>query len=80
MSLMVFSVYDSKVGAYANPFYVRTRGEAVRSFSDACGDDNMPFKKHPADYILFFLGTFDESTGRLLGVEAPDRVIGADEM
>jgi len=80
MALLVFSVFDSKVGAYANPFFVRTRGEAVRSFSDASQDDSLPFKKHPADYQLYLVGSWDEVSGRLgAPANGPERVIGADE-
>jgi len=79
MSLLMFSVYDSKVGAYANPFFVRTRGEAVRSFADACQDDSLPFKKHPGDYVLYCVGSWDE-VGGVVESRGPERVIGADEM
>ncbi|QCS36309.1 nonstructural protein [Capybara microvirus Cap1_SP_228] len=81
MALLVFSVHDTKVGAYANPFFVRTRGEAVRSFSDACQDDSLPFKRHPGDYVLYLVGSWDETSGRIVGRETgPERVLGADEL
>lgn len=74
------SVFDSKVGAYAQPFYVATRGEAIRSFTDACKDDKLPFSRHPADYRLFALGEFDDSVGRLVSYDNPVPLIGADEI
>lgn len=78
MALLVMSVFDSKVGAFANPFCVRTKGEAHRSFEDACKDENLPFKKHPADFALFHIGSFDDNDGSLVPIR-PERVIGADE-
>ncbi|WNK13489.1 MAG: nonstructural protein [Microvirus sp.] len=75
----MFSVFDSKVGVYAQPFFVPSRGAAVRSFSDACVDDSLPFKKHPADYRLFYLGVYDDVAGSFEGV-IPEPVIGGDEI
>lgn len=80
MKLQVFSVFDSKVGAFATPFFVPTRGAAVRSFMDACRDETLPFKKHPGDYRLFHLGEFDDNAGLLAALSKPDPVMGADEI
>jgi len=79
MKTLLMSVFDSKVGAFSTPFSVKTRGEAIRSFTDACNDDKMPFKQHPADYRLFWIGQFDDETGALSGVP-PEPLIGADEL
>lgn len=77
--LQMYAVFDSKVGAYAAPFLARARGEAVRSFQIACQDDSLPFKKFPADYRLYFVGGWDDIAGRLIPLENPQPVIGADE-
>lgn len=76
--VLLFSVFDTKSGAYAAPFVSPSRGSAVRAFSDACGDDNLPFKKHPGDYRLFLLAEFDDNSGSILPIQ-PDPIIGADE-
>jgi len=80
MRWQVFSVFDSKVGAYANPFMVRTRGEAIRSFEDACRDEKLPFRAHPTDYRVFYLAEFDDNSGLYYPVSPPEPVIGADEI
>lgn len=77
--LQLYSVFDVKVGAFAAPFLARTKGEAVRSFQQACADDGLPFKRNPEDYSLFFVGGWDDDNGRLLPLDKPDRVIGASE-
>lgn len=69
--LRVYSVFDSKVGAYMSPFYVRSRGEAMRSFGDAVNDENHPFHKHPGDYTLFDLGEYDEGSGKFTNESTP---------
>ncbi|QCQ84585.1 nonstructural protein [Blackfly microvirus SF02] len=73
------SVFDSKVGAYTPPFCVKTQGEAIRSFTDACSDDKLPFAKHPGDYRLFLLASFDDISGVVTPCN-PVPLIGADEI
>lgn len=63
MKLKVFTVFDSKAELYLSPFYMRSRGEALRSFADTVKDSNSAFNKHPGDYTLFELGDYNESTG-----------------
>lgn len=60
--MRIFSVYDSKVEAYMTPFFMKSKGEAVRSFADAANDSSTYVSKHPGDYTLFDLGEFDEET------------------
>lgn len=61
MLLKIFTVYDSKTEAYLPPFFLRSTGEACRSFEEACNDPNHPFYKHSPDYTLFELGVFDDN-------------------
>lgn len=65
MLLKVYAVYDSKVEAYLNPFVMRSRGEALRGFESAVNDPQTSFCRHPADYTLFEIGEYDESSGLL---------------
>jgi len=62
MRLQVLSVYDSKMEAYLPPIFTRSKGEALRSFEQACSEQNGNFAKHSADFTLFFLGEFDDQT------------------
>jgi hypothetical protein len=64
--LKVFSVYDSKVEAYLQPFFLRSRGEAVRAFTDACRDPKTQFAQYPADFTLFEIADYDDVDGSLL--------------
>lgn len=61
--MKVFSVYDSKVEAYSPPLCAKAKGEALRQFSDLVNDGVSPISKHPADYTLFEIASFDELTG-----------------
>lgn len=80
MILEVYSVYDKAVEAFMQPFFVRAKGEAVRSFMSACTDGKSQFVSHPGDYTLFHIGTFDDASGIISVPQAgPVRVITALE-
>ncbi|QCQ84617.1 nonstructural protein [Blackfly microvirus SF02] len=79
MRMLLLSVFDSKVGAYMPLFACHTKGEAIRSFSDACHDDKLPFRAHPGDFRLYLLAEFDNQTGFISSI-TPEPLIGADEV
>ena len=65
MTHQMFSVYDSKAEAYLPPFQADTLGLAERMFQDTINDPRTPFHKHPEDYTLYHIGTFDSHTAQL---------------
>lgn len=67
----IFTVYDSKVGAYLPPFFMSARGEALRAFVDTISDDKSVISKHPEDYTLFELGEYDNLTAKFDMYETP---------
>jgi uncharacterized protein YozE (UPF0346 family) len=69
--MKVFAVFDTKVNAYLNPFLMRTRGEAIRGFAEAANDEKTTFAKHPDDFILFEIGTWDEYQGKYTNEASP---------
>lgn len=78
MKVHLYSVYDKAVIAFMPPFQVRARGEAVRSFIDACNDAKVPFGKNAGDYDLYYIGTFDDATGKYEnGENCPLQVMSA---
>lgn len=58
----IFSVYDSKAEAYMSPFFMVATGQAIRSFVDTATDAASQLGKHPEDFTLFELGTYDDLT------------------
>jgi len=61
--MFFYSIYDVATGAYMNPFLMPADGQAMRAFSDLATDKNHEVGKHPEDYSLFRLGTFDNNKG-----------------
>jgi len=62
----VIAVQDIKVGAFSKPVAVPTDGAGVRAFQDAVNDPSTEYNKHPEDYSIFNLGTFNDQTGELI--------------
>lgn len=64
--LKIFCVFDSVAGAYLQPFFMQSKGEALRGWIDVVNDPKTSFNKHPADYTLFELGEYDSLTGSIV--------------
>lgn len=70
--MLYFSVYDSKAECFKNPFPMRTKNEAIRAFSDVSNDQQTEIGKHPEDFTLFYLGSYDELTGKFCNESTPE--------
>ena len=75
----LFSIYDSKAESFSNPVYLNSTGLAVRTFSDSVQDPESQFAKHPADYTLFELGTYDDQTAEFKLLPTPKSLFIAIE-
>ena len=71
MMLKIYSVYDSKAEAYLQPFFMQSRGAAIRAFGDAVNDVNHVFAKHSGDYTLFEIGEFSDESASILSYATP---------
>lgn len=61
--LPMFTIFDTKALAYNTPFFAPTRGSAIRSCADLVSDMNTMVARHPADYVLYEIGTYDPANG-----------------
>lgn len=71
MKINVYSVFDVKAAVYANPFYMPNDAVAVRGFVGAVNSPESMLYKHPEDYMLYRLGTFDDSIGLMTAENPP---------
>lgn len=71
MILKVFSIYDEKAEAYMQPFFLPKTGMAIRTITNCVNDPKHQFCAHPADYTLFLLGEFDDSSGQYHEMKKP---------
>lgn len=63
--LNIYTVHDQASQTYIKPFMLITDRDAIEGFKYVCNDEETPYAKHPADYNLCNIGTFDEQTGIL---------------
>lgn len=74
MLMSVFCVYDSAISTWMNPLFCRNKGEMLRHFIDAVNDPQSKFAKHPTDYVLFELGTWNDDSCLFDLLKAPVRL------
>lgn len=75
MKLEVLSVHDRAINAFGRPFCVPAVGAAVRGFTDECKNPDSEIGKHPDDYSLYHLGSFDDSSGAFVLFPQPKFVL-----
>jgi hypothetical protein len=70
--LKAFAVLDTKASAFMAPVFMPTPGLMIRAFSDAVNNPQHDFNKHPGDYRLACIGSFDPDSGVLTGLDKPE--------
>jgi len=63
--LGLYAILDEKAQAFFNPTVAHQKAEAHRSFGDRIKDPNGNLYKHPSDFSLHYLGTFDPFSGQV---------------
>lgn len=77
MKMVVGAVLDKKVGAYLQPQFFRTKGEAQRAFMDAVAAENSHFAKHSEDFVFCCLGSYDDNDGTFECPKVPEILLSA---
>lgn len=67
----IYVIYDSAAEAYMSPWFIDKDQQAIREFGDVVRNPETPFAKHPDDYTLFKIGSYNEHTGKLTSLETP---------
>ena len=80
MKTGIFTVYDTKTAAYLPPFFMQTKPAAIRAITDCVNDPEHQFAKHPEDYILFYLGMFDDQNALYVMEQTPVSLAGCHEL
>lgn len=58
-----YSIYDNKSLTYHMPWYQPTHGAATRVLADLVGSTDTNVGRHPADYVLYMVGYWDDQKG-----------------
>lgn len=63
MILQVVALFDVKARAFAAPFVSTHLAIAARAFAEAANTPENQVCRHPEDFTLYHLGTFNDETG-----------------
>jgi hypothetical protein len=74
MKLNAYTIFDVASGVHMRPFFSQADGQAVRGFKDIATDAEHEVGKHPEDYTLYRIGSFNDQTGKIEG-EEPEKLI-----
>lgn len=77
MTQKIFSIRDSKGEIYGQPFFQKTAGEAERSFKSLVQDEKSMVSKYPEDFDLYYLGEYDDLTGKIKSLDTPSHICKA---
>lgn len=80
MMLKVYSIRDAKAEVFNMPFYKKTHGEAERDFTSLANDDKSSVFNFPEDYDLYYLGEYDDQSGKLVSLDTPQHIVKAVQL
>lgn len=63
MLLRAYTLHDSKALTYSPPFFQHNDALAIRMLTDLVADTNTAPGRHPADFRMYCVGTYDDLTG-----------------
>ncbi len=82
MFQVIVSVKDTAAQAFGRPIFVPAIPVALRSFRDEVNrkDSAEDLARHPEDFELYELGSFDDATGMIELVNPPRLVARAKDL
>jgi len=76
----MYSIRDAKAEAFHNPFFKVTHGEAERDFATAVNDEKTTLNQYPDDFDLYYLGEYNDNSGKLTSLDTPQHVVKAVQL
>lgn len=81
MKTRMYSIRDGQTEMFNKPWYAVTDGDAHRQFASLVNDPKAEaIYEHPQDFDLYFVGTYDDNTGKLTPLDTPQHVIKAVQL
>lgn len=80
--MKVYGVRDVCICSFLMPMFFVNNAAATRALGDAvnkAGEDNQ-FYQHPEHFQLYYLGEFDEESGVLAPLPAPEFVVDCQSL
>ena len=76
----LYSIRDSKSEHFLQPILQKTHGEAERTFKDLANNKETTVSRNPEDYDLYYLGEFNDITGKYESLDTPQHIIKAVQL
>jgi len=76
----MYSIRDQKSEVFNKPWYAVTHGEAERSFAAAVNDKQTTLSAHPEDFDLYWIGEYDDNSGKIMPLDTPQHVVKAIQL
>lgn len=73
----VYAIFDNKALMYNVPWCQPTHGAAARMLENLVNDHQTAVGQHPADYVLFQIGTYDDAKALLTPISPLVHVMDA---
>jgi len=61
----LYAIRDIKADAFAAPFLMANDNVAMRAVTESALSSDSSLRRHPGDYQLWCLGSYDEPTGNI---------------
>lgn len=71
---IIAAVKDELAGSFLQPAFFKNEDVAIRAFRNNINSIQI-WKSNPSDFSLYHLGSFDETTGIIMGC-TPTKIIG----
>lgn len=74
MKYVIISLRDVVANLYTTPTFHNSKGSALRAFSNEVNraDENNTIYKHPNDFEIYALGTFDDENAEFEPYSKPE--------
>lgn len=80
MITVMYAIYDEKSKVYNKPFSMINEAVAIRAVKDLTLDKNTEVGRHPYDFSLWELGTYDDETANFVPYETKKLICMAHEI
>lgn len=80
MILRVYAVFDMKSKTFNTPFFLINDDVAKRAFFDLVNDPNTTVARHPEDFSLWCLGSWEDVQGEFAVTEESNRAVLVDAL
>lgn len=68
-TLLAFTLLDTKSGIHMPPYFAVNESLGLRVLKDIVDNQESIVARHPDDFSLYLVGTYNETSGEILPVE-----------